>query len=262
MKMISTSALIAAFMLAATVAHADGWGSVKGKFIYKGSVPSASPVSITKDKEYCGKFKLVDESLVINPKNKGIANVAVMLYLSRSQKKKGIKVHPDAKQATGSAVVDNDECRFDPHMTVVRVGQELLVKNSDTVSHNTKIDLFASPGVNPIVPAKGELKLSFKKPESGPMPISCSIHPWMKGWIIITDHPYVAVSNKDGEFEIKNLPAGKVTLRFWHEVPGNLEKITLKGKKTKLRRGRIEVDIKDGQTVDLGDIIVGADGLK
>lgn len=248
-----------AVVLSGTAASADGWGNVKGKFVYSGSAPTPSSIAVTKDKEYCGMFKLVDESLVINPSNKGIQNVVVMLYVSRGKK---VDVHPDLAKPTKPAVIDNTHCRFEPHVTVAMAGQEILIKNDDTIGHNTKIDTFSNPATNFTIPAKGELKQKFTKAESSPSPVSCSIHPWMKGYLVIKDHPYVAVSNENGEFEIKNLPEGKLTLQFWQEKTGYVEKVTLNGKKTRLRRGRIEIDVKDGETVDLGEILVGSDELK
>ncbi len=251
--------LAVALLAAAPLAHGAGWGNVKGKFLYDGTPPTPGALSITKDKEYCGKFSLVDERLVVNPDNKGIANVVVMLYVRRGKK---VNVHPDLKKASGSVELDNNHCRFDPHIAFVRTGQELVIKNSDTIGHNTKIDTFSNPATNYTIPAKGQSKQSFKKAEVSPVPVSCSIHPWMKGYLVIKDHPYVAVSNKDGEFEIKNLPTGKLTLVFWQEKSGYVDKVKYKGKKTRLRRGRIEVDIKDGETVDLGEILVDPDVFK
>lgn len=259
MRRLFSLLLVVVLSSAATLTHAAGWGNIKGKFVFDGAAPSASSLTITKDKEYCGKFSLVDERLVVNPDNKGIANVVVMLYVRRGKK---VKIHPDLKNFSGAVELDNDHCRFDPHVTFVRTGQELLIKNSDTIGHNTKIDTFSNPSTNFTVPEKGELKQTFKKPETSPVPVSCSIHPWMQGYLVIKDHPYVAVSNKDGEFEIKNLPSGKLTFVFWQEKSGYVDKVTYKGKKTRLRRGRIEIDVKDGETVDLGEIRVAADVFK
>ncbi|HHK42899.1 MAG TPA: methylamine utilization protein, partial [Planctomycetaceae bacterium] len=122
--------LAVALLAAAPLAHGAGWGNVKGKFLYDGTPPTPGALSITKDKEYCGKFSLVDERLVVNPDNKGIANVVVMLYVRRGKK---VNVHPDLKKASGSVELDNNHCRFDPHIAFVRTGQELVIKNSDTI---------------------------------------------------------------------------------------------------------------------------------
>ena len=240
-------------------AQADGWGDLKGKFVYTADIPTASKLNITKDPEYCGRFQLVDESLVINPENKGIANIIVMMYLSRG---KTTAVCPDLKPADKLVEINNIKCRFEPRISVVLAGQEFVIKNDDTIGHNTKIDTFANAASNDSVPAKGQMKTTFPKPETLPTPVSCSIHPWMRGYLVIKDHPYVAVTDANGEFMIPKLPAGKLTIQFWQERTGYVENVTIGGKKTKLRRDRIELTIKDNESLDLGTIQVGRDELK
>jgi hypothetical protein len=93
-----------------------------------------------------------------------------------------------------------------------------------------------------------------------PMPVVCNIHPWMKGYILSLDHPYVAVTGDDGTFEIKDIPAGQHEFQFWHES-GYLKNVALKGATTDAR-GRAKLKIAAGQTLDLGDIKVKASALK
>ena len=59
------------------------------------------------------------------------------------------------------------------------------------------------------------------------MPVDCNIHPFMKGHLLVQDHPYMAVSGEDGTFEIKNIPAGKHEFQFWHEAAGYLKNLKL-----------------------------------
>jgi len=68
------------------------------------------------------------------------------------------------------------------------------------------------------------MELTFRKPESFPFMISCDFHPWMKGYWLVVDHPYAALTSKDGKFEIDQLPVGVHTFKIWHERPGYLEK--------------------------------------
>jgi hypothetical protein len=83
----------------------------------------------------------------------------------------------------------------------------------------------------------------------------------MKGHLLSQTHPYMAVSGEDGTFEIKNLPAGKHEIKFWHEAPGNLKDIATKSGKAD-RQGIVKVTIAAGKTLDLGDIKVPAKMLK
>ena len=77
----------------------------------------------------------------------------------------------------------------------------------------------------------------------------------MKGWAVIHENPYMAVTDKDGKFEIKNLPVGKWQFMFWQEAAGWLAEVKRDGQEETWRRGTIELDIKPGQN-DLGKIVV------
>ncbi len=232
---------------------AGGWGHLKGKFTYDGAAPQASAVQVTKDQDFCGEFGLVDESLVVNAENAGISNVVISLYLKRGAR--APEVHESyAEDASNAVNLDNKNCRFEPHVTVVRTSQTLHVVNSDQVGHNTKIDTLDNPASNLTVPAGGMFDQQFTARERRPAAVSCSIHPWMKGWIVVQDSPYTAVTNKNGEFEISNLPSGKWTFQVWHEVGGNIDEVTMSGKATKWSKGRLEVAINGDETTDLGEI--------
>jgi hypothetical protein len=233
-----------------------GWGHLKGKFVYDGSAPTPAPLTITKDQEFCGKSPVLDESVVVNKDNGGLANVVVFLYV-RSGK------FPDphesfAESAEASVEIDNAACRFEPHVCVMRTSQKLILKNSDPVGHNTNIATTANPAFNQTIPASSELEHSLSEAERRPAAVGCNIHPWMKGWVLPQKSPYFAVSGKDGEFEIKNLPSGKWTFQVWQERAGSVDDVTVGGKKTKWSKGRVEVTINGDQTTDLGEIKLSA----
>ena len=217
---------------------------------------------ITKDQEVCGKHNLVDESLVVNGDNQGIANVVVFLALERRQK--APKVHPSYESdATGQVEFDNHNCRFEPHVTLLRTTQSLLIGNKDPVGHNTKVDTLKNPAINPIVPAGGEMKQKFSKEERLPCRVSCNIHPWMTGWLLVKETPYIAVSDADGRIEIKNVPAGQWTFQVWHEFGGGsyVTEVTLDGKNQKWKKGKWEIDVQAGDN-DFGTIAIPASFFK
>jgi hypothetical protein len=83
----------------------------------------------------------------------------------------------------------------------------------------------------------------------------------MQGHLLVQEHPYMAASAEDGTFEIENVPAGEHEFQFWHEAPGYLRDLKLKGGATN-RQGRIDLDIPANETLDLGDIKVPASMLK
>ena len=244
--------------LFATNASAQ-WGTVKGRFVYDGKPPVAAKLTVNKDLTVCGKEPIFSEDLVVNAENKGIQNVVATLYLKRGKK---TKIHPEY-EATANDVVtlDNTGCQFVPHITLLRTTQTLLVKNSDPVGHNTKIDTFKNSPINPIIPGNQNIQQKMTKAEPLPVPVSCSIHPWMTAKLVVNEHPYMAVTDADGNFEIKNLPAGKLTLRFWHEGGGYITKAKKGGKSQKWKSGRMDVTVKNGLN-DLGELLVAPAELK
>ena len=241
---------------AAAPAHAADWGNVKGKFTFDGTAPTPAAIKVDKDPAVCGKHGLVDESVVVG-KDGGIANVVVALYLKAGAKKPD--VHPDyAKSAKDEVTLDNTKCRFEPHVAIVRTSQTLILANTDSIGHNVKADLLNNAPFNDLIPGGGKLKKTIKAEEKLPVACSCSIHPWMKGFVIVRDDPYVAVSNDKGEFEIKNLPAGKWTLRVWQEKSGFVEEVKVAGKAAKWAKGQVDVTVEAGKDFDFGEIKVAA----
>src|SRR5262249_22927018 len=153
---------------------AAGWGSLKGRFVVDGTPATLAPLNINKDPEYCNQHKPVNEEVVLG-KDNSLVNAVVYL---RAPLGKKVEVHPDYEaKLKEPAVLDNHFCTFHPHVLLVRVGQELLVKNSDDVGHNTKLELF---GFNPIIPAKDKTEIKASVPSTLPSPVQCNIHPWMK----------------------------------------------------------------------------------
>ena len=103
-----------------------------------GTPPKLPPLVVDKD-QFCIETKPVNESVVVG-KDGGLANAVVFLRLPRGGK---VEVHPDyAAQLKEPAVLDNNGCSFKPHITLVRVGQPFVIKNSDPVGHNTNIAVF------------------------------------------------------------------------------------------------------------------------
>jgi plastocyanin len=246
-------ALLAAATLLPAAARADEWGTIKGRFTYGAAAPAATDLKADKDVEVCGKHKLVSEELVVGA-DKGIANVVVFV------RDKAVKVHPDAAAGKSEQVVlDNKDCRFTPHVAFVQTGQPFVIKNSDSVGHNSNVATIKNQPSNNLIPQGSESKMTFKDEEGLPAQVTCNIHPWMKAWVVVRSNPYAAVSQADGSFEIKNVPAGEVELQFWHEKAGFVGEMTIGGKSEKIAKGRRKVTVKADGT-DLGEMVL-APGL-
>jgi plastocyanin len=254
----SRCGFVAAIALAflASPSRADEWGTIKGKFVFGGDAPAATALTADKDVEVCGKHKLLSEELVVGA-DKGVANVVVFV------RDKSVKVNPEAAAAAANekVLLDNKNCRFEPHVVFVQAGQTLVLKNSDTVGHNSNVATLKNPPSNSLIPAGGESSITFKEDEAIPSQVTCNIHPWMKAWLVVRTNPYAAVSNADGSFEIKNVPAGEVELQMWHEKAGYIGEINVGGKAEKTAKGRKKVKVEAGET-DLGEITLGPDLFK
>jgi hypothetical protein len=238
-----------------TAALADGeWGTLTGRIVFDGKAPAPKPIDTSKDPT-C-KEKLTTENLIVSPDG-GLVNAVVML------RTKGVKIHPDYdKTATAELTLDNKNCRFEPHVQVVRLKQPLLLKNSDPTGHNTNIAPLLGKPINPILAANSEpIPYNFTAEEAVPVKVSCNIHPWMGAWIVARTDPYAAVTDKDGRFTIKDLPVGKeLEFRLWQESAGYLKNATFKGGKADAR-GTFKLKLKPGEN-DLGDIKVSSSIFK
>lgn len=229
-------------LLLEQVLPAQQRGDLTMQFVYGGKAPTQSAAVINKDPEFCGKFKILDESLVVDGATGGIANVVVYLTVARGAKAPAAP--PGDPDAAATIRIDNDGCRFEPHVTLLRTTQKLVVGNKDQIAHNVKVDFFANPPINPILPASAVLPpQQFSLEERLPAKASCSIHPWMAGWIVVKDHPYMGVSDKTGKLVIRNLPVGPWSFQVWHEKAGYLSSVSLGGKPATWPKGRVDVTI-------------------
>jgi plastocyanin len=116
-------------------------------------------------------------------------------------------------------VVDQKKMEFTPRVVVVMQGTTVDFTNSDPVGHNVywpsisgNKKLTHNLGTWP----KGDKK-SFQFNDPGVASLLCNVHPEMSGYVIVATTPYFAVTDKDGNYEIKNVPAGKYTLKTWSE---------------------------------------------
>jgi hypothetical protein len=247
--MTRTLRLFPAVVLAAAclvgVSSAQEWADLTGKFVYDGAAPTPKPITVDADAAEFGKLGLVDESLVVDKKTGGIANIAVYL------RTKDVKVHPDlAKNAKKEVKFDNKGGRFVPRVLPVWLEkQSLCLCNSDKVPHNSNIQPFGDTAVNPLIPAGGEVDHTFNVEQPVPIPVSCNIHRWMRGYILPRANPYVAVTGADGSFTLEKLPAGmELEFQVWQEKSGFVEAKDWK-------RGRFKMTLKPGKN-DLGAVKV------
>lgn len=229
----------------------DRWGDLTATFVHDGEPPERKRLKVDKDLAVY-KEPIFDPSLIVDPRSKGIANVVAWLHVERGASPPAI--HPGyQKSAQDEIVLDTVRGNIEPHVCLLRGTQTLHCKNSEPIGHNHRCDLFPPPN---IIPASGSQKLRLKPESSSARPahIWCTIHPWENGYILVRDHPYMAVSDARGKLVIKNLPVGTHTFTVWHEMPGFLVDVKRDGKAEKWKRGQVKVQVKVGEN-DLGVVL-------
>jgi hypothetical protein len=254
-QLCGVTAMAAAVAATAASAGAADWGTIKGKFVYKG-VAKNEPVVINKDVEYCSPKMPVDET-VKTGEGGALENVFIYLYVPRGKK---AEIHPDYKPGDPK-ILSNEGCRFAPHTMTVWTAEDFEVHNDDPgIGHNTNFNLAVNPDFNLTVSNETPIKKKFEKTEPMPAGVSCNIHPWMHAFVLVRDNPYMAATGEDGAFEIKNVPAGPQEFVIWHEAKGYLRDLPV-GKTKADRKGQIKVTIPAGGELDLGEITVTPDIL-
>jgi hypothetical protein len=229
---------------------ADGWGTIKGQIVWDGgAIPEPKTIDVNKDQEHClGKGPIKSEDWVINKENKGVRWTFVWLAQEPSNKTP-LPIHPTLKDIPNKEVeMDQPLCAFVPHCLAMREGQVLVAKNSAPIAHNVNWtgNPTKNPGGNNIIPAGGSFKIEGLKADKYPLIIACNIHPWMKARVGVFDHPYFAVTDENGNFEIKLAPAGEYRLKVY------LDAIGWRGG-AKGRDGE-KITIKAGETTDVGKL--------
>jgi plastocyanin len=212
--MRTTTRTMAAFLglvIAWGIAGPAGAGTIKGTIRLAGGAIEAKKLKVTVDYGVCGTVKDA-EDLVVSA-DMGIRNAVVSL----------LTPPPDAKwNVTPPVQADQKQCVFVPRVIVVPAGGTVEFLNSDRLLHNLHSVSADNPSFNRTQPKGRTIPIAFRKPEI--IRIDCDLHPWMRAWVVVAEHPFYAVTNDRGEFVLENLPRGNYTLQVWHESLGVVKK--------------------------------------
>lgn len=199
-----------------------GFGTIRGRVLFEGTPPNLQPVARADqikaaDAAVCKVDLIGNDTLVVN--NGGLGNV--FIYLEKAPAGTVVGAPPEQK-----IMFDQKNCRFEPHALFCRVDQPVQVLNSDGVAHNTHTYPKRNKTFNTVVKINDQVgvPLVYDKAEKIPLEIKCDFHPWMRAWHLPLDHPFAVCTEKDGSFEIKDLPAGAHKFKVWHEKAGLLER--------------------------------------
>ena len=195
-----------------TAPHEAAGGSIKGTVVLKGTTPELRKLAVTIDQYVCGKEKN-PEDLVLSPQG-GIRSAVVWLDKPPA---------PAASEALPSTTsMDQKECMFSPRVVVVPAGGRIDFLNSDRLLHNLHSTPNANPPFNRTQPKGRTITISFSHPEI--IRVTCDLHSWMRGWVVVAEHPFYALTNGAGDFELRGLPPGRYTLKAWQERLGTISK--------------------------------------
>lgn len=184
---------------------------VEGKILMSDPLPQ-TPVSIPPKHQAACAGEILSQALMVS-RGGNLQNAVVYLKGDFS----GALEKPQ-----GEAVLDQKNCQFEPHVLLVPRGASFRVLNSDPMNHDVRaferaemLFRFDMKGFGKPVENK------FDKP--GMYVIRCGLHPWMHAYVVSSDHPYYAVTDKNGTFRLQNVPEGVHTLHLWHESLGEVD---------------------------------------
>ncbi len=213
------------------VVNVENGATLRGTVNFTGSVPADETIVINEDADYCGKEQMVGKYLVSDSR---VQNVVVWI--------EGIEKGKAVPKKEVDVAIKN--CRAVPHVNVGFVGGEFVFRNDDEILHTiqSKLGLAYQKKVssrpledgtsiyNLALPRTGhEVKKPVKRwhrytEDTGFIQIRSNTHNWIRGYIFVFDHPYAAVTDEKGTFEMEGLPAGDYVLKVWHEGFGTQEK--------------------------------------
>ena len=201
---------------------------ITGTVTLKGTPPKEKDITPVMEDANCSKLHTTVPTThfyVTGPKGE-LADVIVSVQ-GISGKSSGASAPP--------MMLDQKGCEYVPSIFAVQTDQKIIVKNSDPVLHNVHTMPAEGSGNKDKneaqLPNGPDLTFSFSKPESF-LKFKCDVHQWMFAWASVFDHPYFAVSGKDGSFKIANVPPGKYKIQAAHRKAGTVTQ---------------EVEVKEGE---------------
>ncbi len=210
---------------AGPVVSPDSAATIKGVVSFEGAAPAGTPIDMSEEPTCAEDYQSQPMKYPAIVNDGKLANVYVHV-------KSGL---PQRTWPTPSKGVEIDQqgCRYHPHVLAIQVGQPLIIKNADGILHNINVQPKNQQGFNVSQPVKMETTKTFSAPEVM-VPVKCDVHGWMEAYIGVQEHPYASVSDSSGSFTLADLPPGTYEIEAWHEKYGTqTQQVTVGPKETK-----------------------------
>ena len=226
--MKSTTQSLALFTMALLGLTAAAFaGTIVGHVTYSGNAPQPTALKIDAD-QFCisnGQGHLSSDLIV--SKAGGVQNVVISL----------LKVPGNFEPPEQGPVIDQVNCAYTPHVLAVMTGTTVNVRTSDSTLHNVHAHAKKNTEINWAMPIKN-MALPYQTTSAEAVKLTCDVHSWMSGYIVVLDNPFFAVaginaadgrvisaadfraSGAKGGYRIANIPAGTYRVQAWHETLG------------------------------------------
>src|SRR6266540_2642992 len=221
-------AVVAASAARQTAEAVQAGATISGKVKFTGARPTNPKIDMSEEAACKAKYATppTEEKVVVNA-NGTLANVFVYV-------KTGLPAGATYPAPTTPVVLDQNGCRYHPHVLGIMVGQNLEIQNSDPVLHNIKAKPVKNRPFNVSQPSAGMKTMRTFSAAEVMVPLECNVHGWMNAFLGVLPHPFFAVTGADGSFSLKGLPPGTYTLEAWHEKYGTqTATVTVTGTGTK-----------------------------
>ena len=187
-------------------------GNITGTITLEGTPPEPELIRMNSDPVCVRESSDPQTGYYIVSESGGLGNVFVYV-------KEGLEGRT-FPPPSGTVRLEQDGCRYIPHVFGIRVGQTLEVINSDPTLHNIHATPAANPEFNTGQPVEGMVyERVFESPEVM-IPFKCDVHGWMNAYSGVLEHPFFSVTSDDGTFDLAGLPPGDYVIEAWHEMLG------------------------------------------
>ena len=186
-------------------------GNVSGMVMIDGELPAAEELMMASDPA-C--VEAASDTVSITFVGSDVHLVNVFVYVKEGLEGQNFPTSSDV------ITLNQEGCRYTPHVLGLQVGQTLKIVNSDATLHNIHATPAANEEFNMGQPIQGmELERTFNAAEVM-VPFKCDVHGWMNAYVGVLDNPYFEVTGTDGMFDISTLPPGDYVIEAWHEALG------------------------------------------